>query len=77
MQTSPSRFWRPAAATAHRRDRLRGHGGRKHSGDPGGLSIPRRRRPAAEAAKRMRWVTKMQVRRRLVINVSWRPLEGT
>ena len=53
-----------AILEASRRDRFRGHGGRKHSGDPGGLSIPRRRRPAAEAAKRMRWAAKMQVRTR-------------
>jgi hypothetical protein len=58
-----------AILEASRRDRLRGHGGSKHTGDPGGLSIPRRCRPAMEAAKRMRWVAKMQVciRRNAVI----------
>ena len=50
-----------AILEASGRERLRGHGGRKHSGQPGGMSVPRRRRAAAEAAKRMRWVTKMQV----------------
>lgn len=47
---------------ASRRDQSCGRSGRTRSGDPGGLSIPGRRRPAAEAAKRLRWVTKMQVR---------------
>lgn len=67
-----------AILEASRRDRLRGHGGRKHSGDPGGLSIPRRRCPAAETAKRMRWVAKMQVRlrRKRVLGVPSRTLHA-
>lgn len=51
-----------AAVDTLQHEHLRGRDGSKRSGDPGGLSIPRRRRPAAEAAKRLRWVAKLQVR---------------